>query len=88
MEYPNVQLFPGRTPERALGTSPDRISRRHVTPPNNTGPGEDFELTLRIRKLGYKVRFVRGASASLEAAASFEGLVRQRLRWDRDALNI
>lgn len=55
---------------------------------NNTGPGEDFELTLRIRKLGHKVRFVRGASASLEAAASFEGLVRQRLRWDRDALNI
>jgi len=33
MEYPNVQLFPGCTPERALGTSPDRISRRHVTPP-------------------------------------------------------
>jgi cellulose synthase/poly-beta-1,6-N-acetylglucosamine synthase-like glycosyltransferase len=55
---------------------------------NNTGPGEDFELTLRIRKLGYKARFVRGASASVEAATSFEGLVRQRLRWDRDALNI
>jgi len=55
---------------------------------NNTGPGEDFELTLRVRKLGYKVRFVREALASVEAPASFDGLVRQRLRWDRDALNI
>jgi cellulose synthase/poly-beta-1,6-N-acetylglucosamine synthase-like glycosyltransferase len=55
---------------------------------NNTGPGEDFELTLRIRKMGYKVRFVRDACASVEAPPSFDGLVRQRLRWDRDALNI
>ena len=55
---------------------------------NNTGPGEDFELTLRMRKLGYKVKFVRGARASVEAPPSLEGLVRQRLRWDRDALNI
>ena len=55
---------------------------------NNTGPGEDFELTLRIRKLGYKVRFIRDAHASIEAPSSFDALVRQRLRWDRDALNI
>jgi cellulose synthase/poly-beta-1,6-N-acetylglucosamine synthase-like glycosyltransferase len=55
---------------------------------NNTGPGEDFELTLRVRKLGYKVRFVRDACATVEAPPGFDGLVRQRLRWDRDALNI
>jgi cellulose synthase/poly-beta-1,6-N-acetylglucosamine synthase-like glycosyltransferase len=55
---------------------------------NNTGPGEDFELTLRVRKLGYKVRFVRDARASVEAPPTFDGLMRQRLRWDRDALNI
>lgn len=55
---------------------------------NNAGPGEDFELTLRMRKLGYKVRFVPDAHARVEAPQSFEGLSRQRLRWDRDTLNI
>jgi cellulose synthase/poly-beta-1,6-N-acetylglucosamine synthase-like glycosyltransferase len=55
---------------------------------NNTGPGEDFELTLRMRKLGHKVRFISDAYASVDAPHTLDGLIRQRLRWDRDALNI
>lgn len=54
---------------------------------NNTGPGEDFELTLRMRKMGYRVRFVPEAHASVEAPTSFAALIRQRSRWDRDTLN-
>jgi len=55
---------------------------------NNTGPGEDLELTLRIREFGYKALFVHDAMASVDAPSSFQALVRQRMRWDRDSLNI
>lgn len=54
----------------------------------NVGPGEDLEITLRARKLGYRVRFVSNASAQVDACTTFSELVRQRLRWDRDALRI
>ena len=38
--------------------------------------------------MGYRVRFVPEAHASVVAPASFSALVRQRSRWDRDTLNI
>lgn len=53
----------------------------------NVGPGEDLEITLRLRYLGYKVRFVAGAIAQTRVPVSFSALARQRLRWDRDALH-
>lgn len=42
----------------------------------------------RLRVLGYKVSFVTQAVAFTFMPEIFAGLVRQRLRWDRDALAI
>ena len=54
----------------------------------NTGPGEDLEITLRARHFGYDVHFVESARASILAPDTFLKLLGQRLRWDRDELNI
>ena len=54
----------------------------------NVGPGEDLEITLRLRRLRYDVRFVPFARASTRVPTTFGNLVRQRLRWDRDAVSI
>jgi len=54
----------------------------------DVGPGEDLEFTLRLRRLGHAVRFVPDASAATGVPANFASLLRQRARWDRDALRI
>lgn len=54
----------------------------------DVGPGEDLEITLRLRRLGYEVRFIATAQATIVGPTTFPALVRQRLRWDRDALAI
>ena len=54
----------------------------------NAGSGEDLELTLRIRKIGYRVRFVADALATIDGPNNFSGLFAQRSRWDRDTLTI
>jgi cellulose synthase/poly-beta-1,6-N-acetylglucosamine synthase-like glycosyltransferase len=54
----------------------------------DAGPGEDLEITLRLRRLGYVVRFVSNAWAGTQAAVSGISLLRQRARWDRDALRV
>ncbi|MGX1318023.1 cellulose synthase/poly-beta-1,6-N-acetylglucosamine synthase-like glycosyltransferase [Bradyrhizobium sp. USDA 377] len=54
----------------------------------DVGPGEDLEFSLRLRRLGYLVRFVPEAWAETAGPASGLGLLRQRARWDRDALRI
>ena len=54
----------------------------------NVGPGEDLEITLRLRHLGYRVTFVGTALAATHVPVSFLQLIRQRLRWDRDAISI
>lgn len=54
----------------------------------NTGPGEDLEITLRARQLGYDARFVETAHASILAPDTLPALIKQRLRWDRDEYNI
>jgi len=52
----------------------------------DVGPGEDLEITLRLRRLGYAVRFVPEAWAETAVPVSGISLLRQRARWDRDAL--
>lgn len=52
----------------------------------NTGPGEDLEITLRLRRLRFDVRFVANSEASTNVPVTLKRLVRQRLRWDRDAV--
>ncbi len=54
----------------------------------DVGPGEDLEITLRLRRLGYAVRFVPDAWAETAVPVSGVSLLRQRARWDRDALRI
>jgi cellulose synthase/poly-beta-1,6-N-acetylglucosamine synthase-like glycosyltransferase len=54
----------------------------------DVGPGEDLEFSLRLRRLGYHVRFVPDAWAETDGPAGGVSLLRQRARWDRDALRI
>ncbi|MCP1558753.1 UNVERIFIED_ORG: cellulose synthase/poly-beta-1,6-N-acetylglucosamine synthase-like glycosyltransferase [Methylobacterium sp. SuP10 SLI 274] len=54
----------------------------------DVGPGEDLEFSLRLRRLGYRVRFVPDAWAETDGPVAAVGLLRQRARWDRDALRI
>jgi cellulose synthase/poly-beta-1,6-N-acetylglucosamine synthase-like glycosyltransferase len=54
----------------------------------DVGPGEDLEFSLRLRRLGYLVRFVPEAWAQTDGPAGAVGLLRQRARWDRDALRV
>ncbi|AWN41786.1 hypothetical protein DK389_16355 [Methylobacterium durans] len=52
------------------------------------GPGEDLDLTLRLRRAGWKVRFVHDSWCLTDVPHAFSGLIRQRRRWDRDTLRI
>src|SRR5262245_54993692 len=54
----------------------------------DVGPGEDLEYSLRLRRLGYLIRFVPDAWAETDGPTSGISLLRQRARWDRDALRI
>jgi cellulose synthase/poly-beta-1,6-N-acetylglucosamine synthase-like glycosyltransferase len=54
----------------------------------DVGPGEDLEYSLRLRRLGYLIRFVPDAWAETAGPASGVSLLRQRARWDRDALRV
>jgi cellulose synthase/poly-beta-1,6-N-acetylglucosamine synthase-like glycosyltransferase len=54
----------------------------------DVGPGEDLEYSLRLRRLGYAIRFVPDAWANTAGPTTGLGLLRQRARWDRDALRV
>jgi cellulose synthase/poly-beta-1,6-N-acetylglucosamine synthase-like glycosyltransferase len=54
----------------------------------DVGPGEDLEFSLRLRRLGYVIRFVPEAWAQTDGPTNGISLLRQRARWDRDALRI
>jgi cellulose synthase/poly-beta-1,6-N-acetylglucosamine synthase-like glycosyltransferase len=54
----------------------------------DVGPGEDLEYSLRLRRLGHVIRFVPDAWAETDGPSSPISLLRQRARWDRDALRI
>ncbi|MDX0445495.1 glycosyltransferase [Sinorhizobium medicae] len=54
----------------------------------DVGPGEDLEFTLRLRRLGYTIRFVHNAWVTTAVPDNPVSLLRQRARWDRDALRV
>ena len=54
----------------------------------NVGPGEDLEITLRLRQAGHKISFIDDALAETTVPQTVKDLYRQRLRWDGDALVI
>ncbi|MEM9123905.1 MAG: glycosyltransferase family 2 protein, partial [Pseudomonadota bacterium] len=52
------------------------------------GPGEDFDLTMQLRKAGWRVRFAPDAVCATDVPATFSGYVRQRRRWERDIVRL
>lgn len=54
----------------------------------NVGPGEDLEITLRLRQAGYQIEFADNAYGETAVPQTGSGLFKQRLRWDGDALII
>lgn len=47
------------------------------------GPGLDGDLTIKIRKLGYRIHFEPFAICETQVPSTVKGLIRQRLRWDK-----
>jgi len=54
----------------------------------STGPGEDFDITLRMRRSGWKIRFVAESWCLTDVPDTLKGLIGQRRRWDRDTFRI
>jgi len=50
------------------------------------GPGLDGDITVKIRKSGYKTVFEPAAICLTSVPASFKKLTRQRLRWDKSVI--
>lgn len=48
----------------------------------DVGPGEDEDMVLRIRKLGYKIEFVYYADCFTDVPESWKVLTKQRRRWE------
>lgn len=52
------------------------------------GPGDDSNLTTKIRRAGWKVTFEETAWALTDVPVSLPGLWRQRLRWNRSLVRV
>jgi cellulose synthase/poly-beta-1,6-N-acetylglucosamine synthase-like glycosyltransferase len=50
------------------------------------GPGLDGDITVKIRKLGYRVYFEPTANGLTSVPNSFSKLTKQRLRWDKSII--
>jgi len=49
----------------------------------DVGPGEDGDITIKIRKLGYKAVFAPYANCNTDGPSTWRGLFKQRRRWSR-----
>ena len=54
----------------------------------DAGSGEDFDLTLRLRKAGWRIGFSPRAVCYTDVPVTVRALVKQRFRWERDALRL
>ena len=54
----------------------------------DAGGGEDLDLTLRLRHAGWTIRFAEDAISYTDVPATLRALVRQRFRWERDAIRL
>jgi cellulose synthase/poly-beta-1,6-N-acetylglucosamine synthase-like glycosyltransferase len=54
----------------------------------DAGGGEDLDITMRIRKAGWRVYFEPEAICYTDVPETFKAFVRQRFRWERDALRL
>lgn len=50
------------------------------------GPGLDGDVTVKIRKLGYKIRFEPAAMCQTNVPTRFRALAKQRARWDKSLI--
>lgn len=50
------------------------------------GPGLDGDISVKIRKIGYKVKFANEAVCLTNAPDTFKKLTKQRLRWDKSLI--
>ncbi len=50
--------------------------------------GEDADLTTKLRRAGWKIRFAPDAWALTDVPETVAALVRQRLRWDRSVVTL
>ena len=50
------------------------------------GPGLDGDITVKFRKLGYKIKFEDRAVCQTSVPNSFQKLTKQRLRWDKSLI--
>ncbi|MEX0644492.1 MAG: glycosyltransferase [Parvularculaceae bacterium] len=54
----------------------------------DSGGGEDFDVTLKLRNAGWKVCYAPTALCYTDVPATLTGLIRQRFRWERDAVRL
>jgi len=52
------------------------------------GPGEDADLTVKLRQAGWKVRFQPYAWALTDVPETLTSLIKQRLRWNRTLIRV
>jgi cellulose synthase/poly-beta-1,6-N-acetylglucosamine synthase-like glycosyltransferase len=50
------------------------------------GPGLDGDITVKIRKLNYKIHFEPSAVCQTSVPVNFKALIKQRLRWDKSLI--
>jgi cellulose synthase/poly-beta-1,6-N-acetylglucosamine synthase-like glycosyltransferase len=50
------------------------------------GPGLDGDITVKLRKLGYRVHFEPSANGLTSVPDTFRKLTKQRLRWDKSII--
>ena len=54
----------------------------------SAGSGEDFELTMRLRRAGWRIAFADQSWCFTDVPETVAALTRQRRRWDRDTIRI
>ena len=54
----------------------------------DAGGGEDLDVTLRLRKADWQIRFAYQAICYTDPPNSAMALIRQRFRWERDAVRL
>lgn len=54
----------------------------------DVGPGEDADITMKLRKSGYKIRYAPYAECYTDVPTTWHSLFKQRLRWDRSLVRL
>jgi cellulose synthase/poly-beta-1,6-N-acetylglucosamine synthase-like glycosyltransferase len=55
---------------------------------HDTEVGEDADLTMKLRRAGWRIRFAPEARALTKVPETMPALIAQRLRWDRSSVTI